>query len=80
MTNSIKKAEQETLRRRKVQLEYNKKHGIDPETIYKSRDEIMKTTSFADAKTVALEKSASDEISGVGCRYLYLNRLSGEKW
>jgi len=65
MTNSIKKAEQETLRRRKVQLEYNKKHGIDPETIYKSRDEIMKTTSFADAKTVALEKSASDEIDAV---------------
>jgi excinuclease ABC subunit B len=35
MTNSIQKAVDETERRRKIQLEYNRKHGIKPETIKK---------------------------------------------
>ena len=45
MTNSIKKTISETKRRRKVQMAYNKKHGIEPETILKSKEEILKTTS-----------------------------------
>lgn len=35
ITNSMKKAIDETERRRKIQLEYNKKHGIVPKTIIK---------------------------------------------
>jgi excinuclease ABC subunit B len=65
ITNSIRKAVEETERRRKVQLEFNKKHGIEPETIVKSREEILKTTSFADAKTVMPQKSAGQEIDAV---------------
>jgi len=38
----------ETARRRKVQETFNKKHGITPKTIYKSVDNIMKTTAVAD--------------------------------
>jgi excinuclease ABC subunit B len=36
ITDSIKKAMAETDRRRKIQAEYNRKHGITPQTIKKS--------------------------------------------
>jgi len=39
----------ETKRRRKLQRNYNKKHGIRPTTIYKSMDEIMVSTAVADS-------------------------------
>ena len=65
ITDSIKKAVEETARRRKIQLEYNELHGITPETISKTREEIMRATSFADAKTVLPETSADEEIDAV---------------
>jgi excinuclease ABC subunit B len=40
----------ETGRRRKLQIEHNKKHGIEPKTIYRSHDEIRSITSIADMK------------------------------
>jgi len=51
LTESMKKAISETERRRKIQEEYNQAHGIEPQTIYKSREEILKATVFADSKT-----------------------------
>jgi len=39
----------ETKRRRKIQTEYNLKHNITPKTVYKSVDNILKSTSVADA-------------------------------
>lgn len=51
ITNSMKKALDETQRRRTKQLAYNEEHNINPETIFKTRDEILKATSFADSKT-----------------------------
>jgi excinuclease ABC subunit B len=53
ITNSMKKAIDETNRRRRLQEEYNQKHGIIPQTIYKTREEILKTTTFADSRTTA---------------------------
>lgn len=50
VTDSMKKAIDETERRRLKQLEYNKKHNINPETIFKTRDEILKATQFADSR------------------------------
>ncbi|NCO05099.1 MAG: excinuclease ABC subunit UvrB, partial [Candidatus Magasanikbacteria bacterium] len=41
MTNSIDKAIEETDRRRNIQLAYNKKHGITPQTIQKSIRNIL---------------------------------------
>ncbi|MCD6245483.1 excinuclease ABC subunit UvrB [candidate division WOR-3 bacterium] len=43
MENAIR----ETERRRKIQLDFNKKHGIVPESIVKSVDEIMMITQIA---------------------------------
>ncbi len=52
ITDSMRKAIDETDRRRSKQLAYNRKHDIHPETIHKTRAEILRSTSFADARTV----------------------------
>lgn len=56
VTDSMRKAIEETSRRRVKQLAYNEEHHIDPQTIFKTREEILKTTLFADSKTVIEEK------------------------
>ncbi|MDP3024328.1 MAG: excinuclease ABC subunit UvrB [candidate division Zixibacteria bacterium] len=56
VTDSMRKAISETNRRRKIQEEYNKTHGITPQTIYKTREEILKTTMFADSRTESTVK------------------------
>jgi excinuclease ABC subunit B len=50
ITQSMQKTISETNRRRKLQKSYNESHGITPETIYKSVEEIMNSTSIADVK------------------------------
>jgi excinuclease ABC subunit B len=49
MTGSMDRAINETKRRRKIQLDYNKKHGIVPKTIIKTAEEILQATSVADS-------------------------------
>jgi excinuclease ABC subunit B len=51
ITGSMQRAINETNRRRHKQLEYNDKHNITPATIFKTREEIMRATAFADSKT-----------------------------
>ncbi|MHB8579766.1 MAG: excinuclease ABC subunit UvrB [Ignavibacteriaceae bacterium] len=50
MTDSMKKTIDETERRRKIQTQYNIEHNINPQTIYKSMEEIMSSTSIADVR------------------------------
>lgn len=50
ITNSMKKTIDETNRRRILQKKYNKENNITPETIYKSMEEILSSTSIADMK------------------------------
>lgn len=56
ITESMKKVIDETNRRRKIQIEYNEKHGIKPETIYKSVEEILSSTSIAELRKKDFEK------------------------
>ncbi len=49
VTGSMERAIRETTRRRTIQLEYNRKHGIVPRTIMKTEEEILKATSVADS-------------------------------
>lgn len=55
-TNSIMKAKEETQRRRKKQLQYNKEHNIFPETIKKNIQEVL--SSIYERDYVQLEVSA----------------------
>ena len=50
LTESMEKAISETNRRRKIQKEYNEKHGITPQTIKKSVREVIKATIVEDIK------------------------------
>ncbi len=50
LTESMEKAITETNRRRKIQMEYNEKHGITPTSIQKEiRDDIKATTMVAES-------------------------------
>jgi len=50
ITKSMKATIDETNRRRAVQVAYNEKHGITPETVRKSKDEIMQQTVVVGSK------------------------------
>jgi excinuclease ABC subunit B len=50
MTRSMQACIDETGRRREIQREYNTKHGITPQTIQKSIEELMLSTQVADAR------------------------------
>ena len=49
-TIAIKNALREIRRRRNIQIDYNKKHNIKPESIKKTREQIMMTTAVAGDK------------------------------
>ncbi len=50
ITDSMRKTIDETNRRRELQTKYNLEHGISPQTIYKSMEEILSSTSIADVR------------------------------
>ncbi|MCX5801000.1 MAG: excinuclease ABC subunit UvrB [Candidatus Eisenbacteria bacterium] len=60
MTGSMIRAIEETNRRRKKQMEYNRVHGITPKTIVKSLEEVMRATSVADASVKTAEPPSFD--------------------
>lgn len=62
MTGSMERTISETIRRRKLQHEYNQLNGIEPKTIYKSVEEIMSSTSIAELRKTD-EKTIHQEIS-----------------
>ena len=61
MTKSMQKTIDETLRRRKLQIDYNKAHGLVPTALNKSKEKIMESTTVADGesalKTLRYEQS-----------------------
>lgn len=79
ITDSMRRVLDESGRRRRVQEEYNLKHGIEPRSIVKSVDQVLNTTSVADAeeryrrKRLGLQKRPELELQGL------LNRMSREE-
>ena len=56
MTDSMKKAIDETKRRRTIQEAYNKKHGITPQTIQKKIPELIRATQAAEEEETYVTK------------------------
>lgn len=54
MTDSMTKAIGETERRRSIQLAYNEKHGITPQTIVKKVRDLIEATKVAETKSTYL--------------------------
>ncbi|MHB1393158.1 MAG: excinuclease ABC subunit UvrB [Clostridia bacterium] len=48
ITDSMKRAISETNRRRRIQVDYNEKHGIEPQTIRKAIHDIIEATTAAE--------------------------------
>ena len=67
VTDSMRRAMDETARRREVQAEYNREHGIEPRSIVKSVREIRFSTAVADAReaqpAVYERESSYEELS-----------------
>lgn len=63
ITDSMKKALDETERRRKIQLEYNKRHGITPKTIRKKiHERIVEKPVTLDVNENVYVEMPGDEI------------------
>jgi excinuclease ABC subunit B len=58
ITESMRRTIEETSRRRARQLEYNEKHDITPQSIMKTREQIMQQTSVADIRN----RDGSDKV------------------
>ncbi|MEX2407073.1 MAG: excinuclease ABC subunit UvrB [Actinomycetota bacterium] len=56
VTDSMKHAISETQRRRKIQMAYNREHGIDPQTIRRKVSDILLTMSVDSGKAPRPEK------------------------
>ena len=63
MTDSMKKALDETSRRRRVQVEYNERNGIVPQSIIKPIDMSLVAVAEGDYVTVPLE--ADEDVEGL---------------
>lgn len=56
MTDSMNRAITETNRRREIQMEYNKKHGITPKTIIKDIKNTLQISTKVEEKTKSVKK------------------------
>ena len=65
ITEAMQHLIDETNRRRKIQMEYNKKNKITPETILKSNQEISISTSVADEREEELGGALDEEVVSI---------------
>ncbi len=75
VTRSMDQCIDETNRRREVQADFNAEHGIEPETIHKSVDELLQSTRVADARGLAAERKQVAE-----SKPSYADEVNLEEW
>jgi excinuclease ABC subunit B len=63
ITGSMQKTIDETNRRRAVQQQYNREHGITPKTIYKSVEDVLSSPRVADVKVDKYGKEKQKAVS-----------------
>ncbi|WP_277586541.1 excinuclease ABC subunit UvrB [Psychrobacillus antarcticus] len=59
MTDSMRKAIDETKRRRTIQMEYNEKHGITPKTIQKKISDVIRASHVAEEEETYAQRLIS---------------------
>jgi excinuclease ABC subunit B len=77
ITDSMRRAIGETDRRRAIQQEYNREHGITPQTIVKSIESTLVTAYEADYFKIPLDLESIEEYSRANIRET-IQRLDGE--
>lgn len=70
ITDSMKKAIEETERRRSVQMAHNEKHGITPQTIQKAVREVIEATKVAEESETYQVAPGMEKMSGKERRQL----------
>ena len=79
ITESMQIAIDETNRRRRIQMDYNTAHGIQPKTVLKSREQILEQTKVADSKKAAKKYYVEQDIPTIAAdplmQYLDENQL-----
>lgn len=79
ITGSIQKAVKETERRRKIQLEYNKKHGITPKTIQKEIKSLLETFGIDTSQEKQKRKKGAGKTRNTADSVLELDLLGDDR-
>lgn len=77
ITDSMDKAIKETERRRQIQMAFNEKHGITPQTIKKKIRDVIEATKTAETKNEYLTDKGVDKLSKKD-RHSLIQRLEKE--
>ena len=79
ITDSMRRTMDETSRRRKIQLAYNEEHGITPQGMRKSKEEIMKRGSILDIRGKKDVKAYVERVEISSAADPVLNSMSREQ-